>query len=289
MKPFRVAVCISGQSRTWKTAVENILNYFDIKINNNTKQRVKVDFFIHTWDINSYRETNVTQREESTIYPLDDNDRLEIENAFNPVLMEFEHFEQSRFTNVWSPLFYSFMKSVFLKRKYEIENEFVYDLVIKGRFDLNFPLDMDYKFGVMTNKFYIHPTEPFVAYASSSYLPRFTKEFNYVSFDDVFFYADSPTMDIIAQAYRWQHRIIYNDFIKLSSFEIMDGPEFYYGPGTTLYKHLVNWNIHPKGEHTTNYYLVRKEAEERNLHSIKDWEEIREISMNWYGPSFGKI
>lgn len=289
MKPFRVAVCLSGQPRTWKNSVENILNYFDIKINNNTKQRVHVDFFIHTWDTNSYRENDTLRREESKIYKLDETIGKEIKEAFNPVLMEFEHFEQEKFTNVWSPLFYSFMKSVFLKRKYELENDFVYDLVIKSRLDLNFPMDEENKFGVMTNKFYIHPTEPFCAYASGKYLPRFTFEFNCTSFDDIFFYSDSQTMDIIAQAYRWQHKTIYNDFKKLSSFEIMDGPEFYYGPGTTLYKHLINWNIHPTGEHTTRYYLVRKLAEDKNLHSIENWKEIREISINWYGPTFGKI
>lgn len=286
---FRVAVCFSGQSRTWKNAVENILNYFDVKVNYNTNQRVKVDFFIHTWDVNSYRENDSLSREKSTNYKLPAETESEIKAAFSPVSMEYENFDKKKFSNAWSPLFYSFMKSVFLKRKYEIENEFVYDLVIKSRFDLNFSMHEENKFGAITNKFYIHPTQPLIAYSSLQYFPRFTREFNYVSFDDIFFYADSPTMDIISNAYRWQHKIIYNDFKKLTSTKIMDGPEFYYGPGTTLYKYLVCWNIHPMGAHTTNYYIVRKLAEDRNLHSIKDWKEIQQISVDWYGSSYGKI
>lgn len=286
---FRIAVCLSGQPRTWKTAADNILNYFDVKVNFHTHQRVKVDFFIHTWDINSYRESDSITREESTNYILTNETEEEIKQKFNPIEIEFEHFDKNKFTNVWSPLFYSFMKSVHLKRKHEIENQFMYDLVIKSRFDLNFPVQEERKFGVMTNKFYIHPTNPFTAYSSSEHLPRFTREFNYISFDDIFFYSDSQTMDIISNTYRWQKNVIYNDFKNLASTKLMDGPEFYYGPGTTLYKHIINWNIHPMGTHNTNYYLVRKDAEDKKLDSINDWETIKQISIDWYGSTFGKL
>ena len=46
----RIAVCFSGQARTWRTAKDNILKYFDL-----SEQGCQVDFFIHTWDINQYR------------------------------------------------------------------------------------------------------------------------------------------------------------------------------------------------------------------------------------------
>lgn len=35
----RVAVCLSGQARTWRTAKENILKYFDL-----TEHGCRVDF-----------------------------------------------------------------------------------------------------------------------------------------------------------------------------------------------------------------------------------------------------
>jgi hypothetical protein len=202
--------------------------------------------------------------------------------------MEYEKYNAEDFTNVWSPLFYSFMKCNHLKRKYEIENDFTYGLVIKSRFDLNFSLEDVNRFGIMTNKFYIHPVEPMVAYSSAEYLPRFPREFNFISFDDVFFYSDSPTMDIIANTYRWQHKIVKKDWLKLNSYEIMENPEFNLGPGTTLYRHLINWQIYPKGEVTTPYYIVRKEAEDRELNSIDNWKEILQISIDWYGDNFGK-
>jgi len=287
MTTFRVAVLLSGQSRTWKTSADNILNYFNIKINQFTNQKVEVDFFIHTWDTNSYRD-KTKERWEGTDYLLDDSVETEIKNKFNPIYMEYEKYNAEDFTNVWSPLFYSFMKCNHLKRKYEIENDFTYGLVIKSRFDLNFSLEDVNRFGIMTNKFYIHPVEPMVAYSSAEYLPRFPREFNFISFDDVFFYSDSPTMDIIANTYRWQHKIVKKDWLKLNSYEIMENPEFNLGPGTTLYRHLINWQIYPKGEVTTPYYIVRKEAEDRELNSIDNWKEILQISIDWYGDNFGK-
>jgi hypothetical protein len=287
MKPFRVAILLTGQSRTFKVGIQNILNYFDIKVNNFTNQKVQVDYFVHTWDTNSYRD-KTKERWEGSDYLLDPSTEIEIQNAFNPVLMEYEKYNASDFNNVWSPLFYSLMKVVELKRKYEIDNDFVYDLVIKSRFDLNFSLDPFARWGLMTNKFYIHPTEPFVAYSSAEYLPRFPREFNTISFDDVFFYSDSPTMDIIGNTFRWQHKVVTADWLKLSSNEIMDETIFNLGPGTTLYRHLINWQIYPKGEITTPYYIVRKEAEDKQLDGVENWKEIHQISVDWYGDSFGK-
>lgn len=288
MSSFRVAVLLSGQSRTWKVAAKNILNYFNIKVNHFTNQKVEVDFFIHTWDTNSYRH-KTKERWQGEDFLLDDSVSDEIRTTFNPIAMEYEKYNASDFTNVWSPLFYSLMKCNHLKRKYEIENEFVYGLVIKSRFDLNFSMDAMQRFGITSNKFQIHPVQPMVAYASSNYLPRFSREFNYINFDDVFFYSDSPTMDIISNAYRWQHRIVMKDWLKLNSYEIMENPEFNLGPGATLYRHLLNWQIHPHGELTTPYYIVRKEAEDRQLDGIDDWKEIYDISVDWYGDSFGKV
>ena len=39
---YNIAVCLSGQSRTWSTAKENILNYFDVKINTHKNCKINV-------------------------------------------------------------------------------------------------------------------------------------------------------------------------------------------------------------------------------------------------------
>jgi len=279
---YNIAVCLSGQSRTWKTAKENILSYFDVKINTHKNCKVNVDFFIHTWDTNSYRD-KTQPRWQNTDYKIDNtNEADDIKFTFKPKLMEYETYNSDVFLEAWEGMFYSFMKSVELKRRYELIKDITYDMVIKTRFDINFLQEGVNKFGLPINKFYVHPLTPFTAYASSPTPIRFPNEFNQICFDDVFFYADSPTMDIIAQLYRWYKKITNKGREQKVTGEFVEFPEFYYGPGTLLYKYMTLWNIHPYGEYATPYYVVRKEAEERGLHSIINWQEIFDVSRDWY-------
>lgn len=279
---YNIAVCLSGQSRTWRAAKENILNYFDVKINKDKNCKVNVDYFIHTWDTNSYRG-KTQPRWENTDFKIDNpNEESEIKFAFKPKLMEYESYNSDAFLEAWEGMFYSFMKSVELKRRYELMKDMTYDMVIKTRFDINFLQEGVNKFGLPINKFYVHSLRPFTAYASSPTPTRFPNEFNQVCFDDVFFYGDSTTMDIVAQLYRWYKKIMNIGREQKVTQEFVQFPEFYYGPGTLLYKYLTNWNIHPYAEHANPYYVVRKEAEDKGLHSINDWQEIFNISKDWY-------
>ncbi len=289
---MRIAVCISGQPRTWRIAKDNILNYFDIcetRSQNfqweipmpNKKEEVKVDYFIHTWDTNSYRD-KTEPRWNNRDYSVSDNEENEIRAAFNPASMEFEHFNNNDHLPAWSGLFYSFMKSIMLKRKYELDNDFVYDIVIKTRFDINFPQIGLNKFAQPKNKFHIHTVSPLVAYASGEGNTKFPFEFNYNCFDDVYFYSDSLTMDMISHVYRWYKEVQRIGTELVTQREYIQEVSYYYGPGTLLYKHLVNWGIHPHGELASEYYVVRKESEDKGLNSIADWAEILQISRDWY-------
>ena len=279
---YNVAVCLSGQPRTWRTAKENILNYFDIKIIRDKNMRVNVDYFIHTWDTNSYRD-KTQPRWNNKDYPIENsNEADEIREAFNPKMMEYEHYDPMIHHNAWSGLFYSFMKSVWLKRTHELAFDMTYDMVIKARFDINYMQDGVNKYNLTNSKFYAHKLQPFVAYASGSDFKKFTNEFNQSCFDDVIFYADSPTMDLISNVYRWYTDIRTRGLQKKASGEWVDDSEFYYGPGTLLYKYMTNLNIHPNNDFGIGYYVVRKEAEEMGLHSLEDWNQIYHINNNWY-------
>lgn len=278
---MRIAVCISGQPRTWRTAKDNILNYFDLHSVPYKTEIVKVDYFIHTWNTNSYRD-KTQPRWENEDYLVQENEESDIRSAFNPIYMEFEHFNFDDHLPAWSGLFYSFMKSVMLKRKYELDNDFVYDIVIKTRFDINFPQEGFNKFRFPMNKFFIHNVSPLIGYASGEGVTKFPFEFNYNCFDDVYFYSDSPTMDIISNVYRWYREVQRIGMETVTNREFIQDTSFYYGPGTLLYKHLVNWGIHPHGELACCYYVVRKEAEYKGLNGVKDWQEIYKISKEWY-------
>jgi hypothetical protein len=55
-----------------------------------------------------------------------------------------------------------------------------------------------------------------------------------------------------------------------------------YGPGTILYRYLVEKGIHPQGSRAIQYYVVRKAVEDCKLNSIDDWKDICEFSREWY-------
>jgi hypothetical protein len=271
---MKIAVCISGQPRTWFTAKDNILSYFNLKGH-------EVDFFIHTWDKNTLRESSNTTWER-TYVDVDKDEFIEIEKHFKPKLIEVEEYKNENFLSIWSSLFYSFMKSVWLKRKYELENDFEYDIVVKTRFDVNFHMEGYNQLNKPLNKFYLHPVVPLVGYTANTSIPKFDTEFYSNMFDDVFFYADSKTMDIISNIYFWFKDIVKQSHSEILKEEFITNREYFMGPGTLLYTYLTKWLIHPHGLVYIPYYIVRKESEDRNLHSINDWEKIKEISFNWY-------
>ena len=286
-KVFNIAVCLSGQPRTWKTASDNILNYFNPKIYDKTGVRVHVDYFIHTWDTNSYRD-KTQPRWKAQDYKIENiSEEDDIMLTFIPAAMEYHKYVPNEHIHAWSGLFYSFMRSINLKRKYEIENNIVYDMVVKSRLDLNFPQEGVNRYGAPISKFYSHVLRPLTAYASSPTPTRFPTEFNQSCFDDVFFYSDSPTMDLLSNIYFWYIDIMDKGLAQKQRKEFVDNPEYYYGPGTLLYKYLTNWNIHPYADHATPYYVVRKVAHDMGLHSINDWKQIEELHWDWYNNGYG--
>lgn len=287
-KVFNIAVCLSGQPRTWKTASDNILNYFNPKIYDETGVRVHVDYFIHTWDTNSYRD-KTQPRWKAQDYKIENiSEEDDIMLTFIPAAMEYHKYVPNEHIHAWSGLFYSFMRSINLKRKYEIENNIVYDMVVKSRLDINFPQEGVNRYGAPISKFYSHVLRPLTAYASSPTPTRFPTEFNQSCFDDVFFYSDSPTMDLLSNIYFWYIDIMDKGLAQKQRKEFVDNPEYYYGPGTLLYKYLTNWNIHPYADHATPYYVVRKVAHDMGLHSINDWKQIQELHWDWYDNGYGK-
>jgi hypothetical protein len=279
----RIAVCLSGQPRTWRTAKDNILSYFDIR-----DKSVQVDYFIHTWDTNQFRrKQDVTWPHRYNI-KVSPTEKDELIHAFNPIDIELEEYKEDEHVTLWASLLYSFMKSVWLKRKYEIENDFRYDLVIKARMDINYPMMGSCNLNFPIHKFHIHPIQNLTGYSTVPMISRFPTEFNYPCFDDVFFYANSPTIDIISNCHKWYTNIIKENMVLHSKGKWIQDSTYWYGPGTILYKYLVESCIHPQGYRFIPYYVVRKEVEECGLHSIHNWTDIRDFSHEWYDNILNK-
>ena len=273
----KVAVCLSGQARTWRTAKENILKYFDL-----AEYGCEVDFFIHTWNVNQYRDKTDyvwIQRVDEKVSP---NEKEDLIQAFNPVDIEIEEYNKDNYTTLWETLLYSFMKSVWLKKKHEVNNNFVYDLVIKARLDINYSQEGTCNLGFRSDKFHLHVTNHLTAYSTQLVLERFPQEFYYSSFDDVLFYSNSPTMDLISNCCRWYRNVQLENMAAYGANKYIQDSTYWYGPGTILYKYLVINGIHPQGYRFINYYVVRKAVEDAGLNSIDNWKDICEYSHEWY-------
>ena len=191
--PKRIAICLSGQIRSWRKCIDS-WNFIYKNVPN-----VQVDYFIHTWDENSYpakfgntKETVKIEQEEID----------EITKRLNPKKISFDKSKSFSSLNNNASLdsspylsqYYGVLKCARLKKQYEIENNFLYDVVIRLRFDLfmSQPILVDPNLVIKERTIYgIH------------YGYDFDKRC--FRFGDMFFYSDSMTYDILSEYYYGVH------------------------------------------------------------------------------------
>lgn len=268
-KKFRIAVCYSGQARHWRTALTNNLKFFGWEKHPVFETAVEVDYFIHTWDTNTWR----FPKQGHEHFVLEKHaDADDIQAAYNPKGFVCEEFHQEKYTRAWDPMFYSHSRSLMMKRDYEMKNNFQYDLVIKARLDIVYdPVHM----------FPLAHVWPLTCYTCTP-INKFPSEFNYNNFDDVLFYGDSPTMDLVGDIYdrnRQRHTPLLVE--RADSGPNLD-VTMWYGPGCSLYDHCTDLGIHPEGARVIEYAVVRSTAVEENLDGINDYQEIRKKWFEWY-------
>jgi len=272
MKPYRIALCFSGQARTWEFGVDNIKRFFNRETHPETGAPIKYDVFIHTWDTDTYRESTKTQ--EYYDVPLKVGSAAAMKLAYNPVMFCMDDWNEFRNKNFpprsYDGMFYSFMKSIHMKRQYELANDFEYDCVIKIRLDTIYH---------PKTHFIAHTMSPLMLYSCTP-VARFVHEFHYNNFDDVFFYGDSKTMDLMANVYNIhiQKMLKYADNTNITSRE----PEFYYGPGTLLYKNAIDMAIHPTCFNSFPWFVVRQNVANSGLSPLNDWDQVMKLCMDWY-------
>lgn len=137
---MRIAICLSGQVRT---GVENHLN-----IKQFLGELYKYcDFFMHCWDDCTYKTYNTSNVCKSPIKE-DVSKFNKIRELYLPKYMQIDSPDNSfgyTISNEYrlEPLWYSFLKSIQYKERYEVENGFEYDYVIKLRYDILIKLKDD--------------------------------------------------------------------------------------------------------------------------------------------------
>lgn len=158
---MRVAICLSGQHRDIENTLDNIKSNW---VNCN-----QLDFFIHTWK----GKVGDPYRSDTPIDICKNNLNFILE-SLNPKSLLVE--EQKKFERIYQDslnwpcyhptknpnpsqniqsMFYSIYKSNLLKKKYETDNGFIYDCVIRCRFDYFFEKKyniLDFNLDVLNTK-----------------------------------------------------------------------------------------------------------------------------------------
>lgn len=271
MNSYKIAVCLSGQPRWWKFCVQNIKNFFNHEHNLYHNKNVETDYFIHIWDTNTWR----FPKQQHTIFQNEKhNDLSEIAGAYNPIEIKQTEWKEGMFRDrAWDPMWYSFANTILMKRKYEIENNFEYDLVIKARLDVIYD---------PTTKFPLHRLGSKHCYTSRP-ITEFPTEFNYFNFDDVIFYGRSNTMNLAGDILKYQQMIYTQDYIdKRHNMHNLDPAANWYGPGTGMYDYLFNSAIYPTCVNPFDYAVVRSTIVKENIDPMKDYERIKELAREWY-------
>lgn len=215
---MRIAVCISGQPRTWRETVVSwnlLFNGIKQKLGN-----VEVDVFMHIWNFNT-TPMSVVSNINNPHNILDESEFTELKEIFKPkdILIEASEVSNSRkqiiddrsykiYPTVYpaiswaAPQLYSIMRCGHLKRNYEIKHNFQYDVCVRMRFDANYTFSNR---ETMIREFISNlPLREMTIYSV------WNENLNYFPFDlvgDTFFYSDSFTYDLLTSFYDWMHVI----------------------------------------------------------------------------------
>ena len=222
--------------------INNNLEYSSYK-----NETFEVDYFIHTWDFNTvphfkwdvnWSEPDPFKRE-ILLEPFNNDYTLisksEIEDILGilkpkKTVVEDWHISKgceetmdkiaTNQTHSKNPIkghiswagsqLYSIMRCAHLKRQYELENKFEYDMCIRSRFDLNF----DENNRMIFARDFEKPKPKTIYSVHSRAIDRFP--FNIIG--DIFYYTDSQTFDIISSMYQHMPHIqprAFSDSIKI--------------------------------------------------------------------------
>lgn len=187
MHPKRIALCFSGQPRTWAKCYQMWLDLF---------KGQDTDIFFHFWNYNSPSSLSLHQLGQPTSdIIISHEERQKIVEVLQPKKFEFQtikHGINVASSYVKTPIapwahaqFYSVSKAAWLKRQYEIENNFEYDLVFRMRSDLAISGNIDLP--------WVEPNTIYTVHNAKCDPTTHTFRIG-----DIFFAADSFTYDQIA-------------------------------------------------------------------------------------------
>lgn len=240
MKSGKIAVCISGQLRSGIQGIEVFRKFFSTLGN--------YDVFYHTWT-------------------LDKDTSNKVQELYSPVQFLEEPPADIVEVGNFGNMLYSIMMANELKKRYEIENNFRYDLVIKTRFDLIFH---------PTALFPTTPILPRTIYSTGGNTGINNTDYEHHGISDLIFWGDSQSMDIATNTFRYyKYTALYNDIFLKHGIK-MDVSDYYLSPGTLIYQKTIEQNIaHIRWVPGINEIPWRNNA--LHLNPFTDYDKIRDI------------
>ena len=263
---MKIAVCMSGQLRNWEIAKDNQKWFWDTS-------NGEVDYFIHTWNYSGDRKGVSQEYEWRNVNKWEFN---RIVKHYDAKKLIFDRKPQSYFygNDHWLCLFYSFAQSIMLKRQYEIDNDFEYDLVIKSRPDIAFDPKRYFTHEYLEDNT-LYPTH-------GGNMPH---EFNMFNINDCCFYSNSYTMDILVNLYFHRQKVINGN----SGYNMEEGDLNFHplGPGVLMYEYCRDYGITALptfGKHGHWQETICKLGcpEGLDLLNTKEFHKMEKYFREWY-------
>lgn len=226
----KVAVCFSGQLRTWRKCKETWIHILE-----HGGKRDNVDVFCHIWDYNTV--PNSVPGADKSPRLVDSAEIQEVLDILKPKKFlvesyrEFPPFSKTQAIThgPFISQFYGIMRCANLKRQFEIDNNIQYKAVVRARFDA----------------FYTHNMTEFYRNVHAMTMHGFHMGWSPTEFKgrmgDIFWIADSETYDLIADYY------INLGYIDKKWFESPDHTGF--TPEFVFYHYLKKNNIRLQNNH----------------------------------------
>jgi hypothetical protein len=259
MKYTKIAICISGEVRTAIEAYPVFKNFFE---------GMDVDVFIHTWNTTVVKTKNM---EEPFIIHEDDDKINKIKELYQPKKMIVENQIEVGPYESFSKMFYSIMMSNQLRLDYEIENECLYEWVVKYRFDVIFPKEIKFPKLQLEKRtlYYLLGNQGIVKEDCGAH-----------GISDIIFWGDPQIMTILCDSYRY-YKFNLTKTLKSSLNGIYysrDVNKSLYSPGQIIYKRAVDYNIRPCESKLDGFFIPHTlwRTDSKELDPFSDYYKIDE-------------
>ena len=259
MKYSKTAICISGEVRTAIEAYPSFKNFFE---------GMDVDVFIHTW---TTTVVNTKTMDEPIIIQEDEEKINKIKELYQPKKILVEDQMNVGEYESFSRMFYSIMMSNQLRLDYELENDCLYEWVVKYRFDVIFPRDVKFPKMMMEKRVLYYPL-------GNQGIAK--EECGAHGISDIIFWGDSQIMTILCDSYRHYK---YNLMKALKSslngiYYSRDINKSLYSPGQIIYKRAIEHNIRPCELRPNGLFLPHTlwRSDVKELDPLNDYEKIKD-------------